>query len=390
MSAAITIAAVGTAASAYGASQAGKAGQGRAPKPVNIFQIQNKGPYRGTSVAQAQAGGLLDYYTANVPGFIELQNKFGPQLAAQMLSQSGQFLGGTSRLSQQAGVAAQQDIAALRSREISSMIGQAGATRSLMQKLSPEQARAVALQGQAAERAQGLEQEFQTEVKPYSGIFGTMAQEAFTRRGTLSPEEERMAQQRAREASSQAGRVGGNAAISSEILSREAAQAARRQEAVSMGGLAQQQMLQTQQVRAGLRGEAQNATFGLAELAEGLYTRPGLSLLSQTPAAYTAGQNSLNTALMLGQQAAGQFDYNAPLNLAQQQSGAMNQSNQANYQIGLANQQAKAQMWSSIGSNLMGAGMNMAGGGAGAAVGSGPTYTQSGSSPWGKVNYSYV
>ena len=354
----------GAGASIYGATQAGKGVGGKAPKPVDIFRVAIGGPKKGTTLAGRQATGLLDYYSTTVPGFIALQNQFGPQIAQQMLSQSAQFLEGTSRLSRQAGAAAQQEISGLRASEIASMAGQAGATRSLMQQLSPEQARAVELQGQTAERAQGLEQEFQAEAQPYSGMFGTMAQESFARRGTLSPEEERMAQQRAREASSQAGRVGGNAAISSEILNREAAQAARRQEAVSMGGLAQQQMLQNQQVRAGLRGEAQNATMGLAELAQGFYTRPGFSLLSQTPASYAAGQNSLRTALALGQESAGQFDYNAPLNLAQQQAGAQNASNQANYQVGLANKQAGAQMWGSIGSNLLGAGLSAYGSGA--------------------------
>jgi hypothetical protein len=41
-----------------------------------------------------------------------------------------------------------------------------------------------------------------------------------------------------------------------------------------------------------------------------------------------------------------------PLNLAQQQAGAQNQANQANFQINAANQQAKAQMWNSLGSGI--------------------------------------
>ena len=167
----------------------------------------------------------------------------------------------------------------------------------VMQSMSPEQARSVELQRQAAERAQGLESEFQATSQPYTGMFGTMAQEAFARRGTLSPEEQRMSQQQAREASVASGRLGGNAAIAAEIQNREAAKAARRQEAVSMGGLAQQQMMQTEAQRAALRGEAQAAGQGLYGMAEGFYTRPGLALLSQQPLSYQAGQGMLGLGL---------------------------------------------------------------------------------------------
>ena len=83
----------GAGASIYGATQAGKGG-GKAPAPVDIFQMQRRGQYKGTNVAQAQASGLLNYYQQNVPGFIALQNQFGPQLMGQMFGQTGQFLGG--------------------------------------------------------------------------------------------------------------------------------------------------------------------------------------------------------------------------------------------------------------------------------------------------------
>ena len=339
----------GAGASIYGATQAGKKA-GKAPAPVDIFQIQSKGPYRGTSVSQAQASGLLNYYQQNVPGFFALQEKFGPQFMGQMFGQTGQFLGGVGgqpgfqALQRSTGEEAARTIGGLRAAELGQMAGQAPLTRGLMETLSPEQAAAVRASAQEAERARVAAQ-------------------------GITPQERREYEQQARESFQESGRLGGNLGIVEEAMGRESVLAKKREAAALAGKRSY-------------------------DLAQQFYTTPGLQALSNAPLSYTAGQQDLRTALTLGPASSGSFDYNMPLNLAQQQSGAMNQSNQANYQIGLANQQAKAQMWSSIGSSLMGAGMNMAGGGAGggagATAGSGPTYTQSGSSPWGKVNYSYV
>jgi hypothetical protein len=66
---------------------------------------------------------------------------------------------------------------------------------------------------------------------------------------------------------------------------------------------------------------------------------------------------ALGIGLTSGPASSGQFDYNMPLGFAQQMAGAQNQYNQAVYQTNLANQQAKSQMWSGIGSSLLGAGL---------------------------------
>ena len=341
----------GAGASIYGATQAGK-GKGSAPAPVDIFQMQTGGPYQGTNIAGAQAQGLLDYYSQNVPGFVALQDQLGPNLMRQMFGQTGQFLTGTGgkpgfqQLQRTTGAAAGKTLGTLRAAELNQMARQAPLTRGLMEAVSPEQAAAVRASAQEAERATAAAQ-------------------------GVSPQERRGYEQEARESFQASGRLGGNLGIVEEAMGRESVLAKKREAAALAGKRSY-------------------------DLAQQFYTTPGLQALSNAPLSYTAGQQDLKTALTLGPASSGQFDYNMPLNLAQQQGGAMNQQNQANYQIGLANQQAKAQMWSSIGSSLMGAGMNMAGGGggagtgAGAAAGSGSTYTQSGSSPWGKVNYSYV
>ena len=266
---------------------------GSKPKPVKA----PKADYA------ADISKFVSAYGGALPQVLGFERQFRPEFQALNLQDISGFLGGTGGqqglfgLSRRATEEAQRQIESARAAELGGMTGQAGLTRGLMQSLSPEQARSVELQRQAAERAQGLESEFQATSQPYTGMFGTMAQEAFARRGTLSPEEQRMSQQQAREASVASGRLGGNAAIAAEIQNREAAKAARRQEAVSMGGLAQQQMMQTEAQRAALRGEAQAAGQGLYGLAQGFYTSPGLALLSQQPLSYQTGQGMLGLGM---------------------------------------------------------------------------------------------
>ena len=294
---------VSGAVSAYGANKAAKAG-GKAPAPVDIFENNRQ----GTNLAGRQATGLLDYYGQNIPGFLNLQERFGPQLMGQMFGQTGQFLGGVEgqpgfqglqlSTSQQAGKTLEQ----LRAEELGQITGQAGLTRGLMQALSPEQAAAVQASAQEAERARASAQ-------------------------GVTPEERRGYEQQAREAFQASGRLGGNLGIVSEAMGREDVMARKRAEAA----------------QAGQRAYSQAGEF---------YTNPGLQALRTAPLSYGAGQQDLRTALTLGPEASGGFDFNMPLNLAQQQAGAQNQANQANYQINAANQQAKAQMWSSLGSSI--------------------------------------
>ena len=314
-----TMALVGGGLSAYGASQAGKAGS--APSPVDVFQISRKGRNKGTTLAGRTATGYIDYAGQTIPGFLELQNRFGPQLMGQMFGQTGQFLGGVNgqpgfqglqlSTSQQAGKTLEQ----LRAEELGQMTGQAGMTRGLMQALSPEQAAAVQASSQEAERAMASAQ-------------------------GVTPEERRGYEQQAREGFQASGRLGGNLGIVSEAMGREDVMARKRAEAA----------------QAGQRAYSQAGEF---------YTNPGLQALRTAPLSYGAGQQDLRTALTLGPEASGGFDFNMPLNLALQQAGAQNQSNQANYQINAANQQAKAQMWSSLGNSVSGLGQSYASGGFG-------------------------
>jgi hypothetical protein len=324
---AIGTTAVGAGASIYGASQAGK-GAAEPPKPVDILKRARKGKDKGTSLAERQATGLFqNYYPIAIPLSLQTSAKYGPQIMGQMFDQTGQFLGGVNgqpgfqglqlSTSREAG----KTLAQLREEELAQMTGQTGMTRGLMAALSPEQAAAVQSSAQEAARARASAQ-------------------------GVTPEEQRMYQQTAREAAQASGRLGGNSAIAAEIMGRENVMAQKREEAA----------------------QAERQSYALAGE---FYTNPGLRALQNAPLSYGAGQQDLRTALSLGPASSGDFDYNMPLSLAQQAAGAQHQYNQAVYQTNLANQQAKAQMWSGIGSSLMGAGMNMGGGSYGSMLGGG-------------------
>jgi hypothetical protein len=302
----LALAGAGIAASVFGSK---KSKAKKPPRPVDIF---------ASGIANKQASGLLDYYRTNVPGFIGLQNELGPQLMAQSLGQGEQYLTGVDGqmglfgLSRMAGEETGQTLTDLRAAELAQQTGQTGLTRGLMAALSPEQAAVVQASAQEAERARASAQ-------------------------GVTPEEQRMYQQTAREAAQASGRLGGNSAIAAEVMGRENVMAAKRAEAA----------------QAGQRAYSQAGEF---------YTNPGLQALRSAPQSYTAGMGALGIGLASGPASSGQFDYNMPLGFAQQMGGAQNQYNQAVYQTNLANQQAKAQMWSGIGSSLLGAGLGGIGG----------------------------
>jgi hypothetical protein len=80
-----------------------------------------------------------------------------------------------------------------------------------------------------------------------------------------------------------------------------------------------------------------------------------------------------------------------PLNFANQLGGAQNQANMAGHTMNIQNKMNSANALGQFGSTLMGAGMNMAGGGFNFGGGGGfNPGNMSASSPWGNVNYSYI
>ena len=310
----LVIAGAGLAASLIGGKKA------KAPAPPKPIDPLARGPGNEPSIAETQATGLFkNYYPTAIPLALGASAKYGPQFMGQMFGQTGQFLSGVGgqpgfqELQRTTGAAAGETLGGLRATELGQMTGQAPLTRELMEALSPEQAAAVKASTQEAERATAAAQ-------------------------GVSPEERRGYEQQARESFQASGRLGGNLGIVEEAMGRESVLAKKREAAALAGKRSY-------------------------DLAQQFYTTPGLQALSNAPLSYTAGQQDLRTALTLGPASSGEFDYNMPLNFAQQQAGAQNQYNQAVYQTNLANQQAKAQMWSSIGSSLMGAGLGGMGGG---------------------------
>jgi hypothetical protein len=203
-----------------------------------------------------------------------------------------------------------------RSAELGQMTGQAGQARGLMQEMSPEAAARVQQAQDQAVQAQGLAGLYQGQSQGYVNQANTLGNEAFARRGYLSPEQMRNAQQEARGAAQAAGRVGGNLGIASEVLNRENALASRRGEAASAGLSAFNQFQAQQGTMGNLRGEAQGSNVNAYNLGQQFYSQPGLQLLGSTPLSYQAGQQNLGVGLgQIGAATPKLFDAGAALNL---------------------------------------------------------------------------
>lgn len=196
---------------------------------------------------------FVSAYGGALPQILGFERQFRPEFQALNLQDISSFLGGINGqeglfgLSRRASEEAQRQLAASREAELGSMAGQAPLTRGVMQGLSPEQAAVVSGFSQEAQRAQAAAQ-------------------------GVTPEQQRMYQQAAREVAQASGRVGGNAAIASEIMGREQMMAQKRAEAAAAGGRAY-------------------------EAAQGFYTQPGLALLSQQPLSYQTGQGMLGLGM---------------------------------------------------------------------------------------------
>jgi len=288
------------------------------PTPVDLLSVSKTGKNKGTSLASRQAEGLNRYYEQTLPGFFALQEKFGPEFMGQMFDQTGQFLGGVGGapgyqdMLRSAGIVSGETIGNLRATELGQMTDQSGLTRNLMAALSPEQAAAVSASAQEAERARLSAQ-------------------------GVTPQEQRMYQQTAREAAQASGRLGGNRAIAAEVMGREDTLQRKREQAATAGARSY-------------------------EMAKGFYTAPGLNLLSSTPLSYGEGKTDLATALTAGPASSGSFDYNMPLGFAKERAGALDAYNMEKYKAdqerraGIMNLLGKA---TSLGSAVMTGGASM-------------------------------
>lgn len=199
----------------------------------------------------------------------------------------------------QAAAQAQQQIQGLRAGEYGAMTGQAGAVRGLLGEMSPESQRMMQLQAQQAE-------------------------EAYARSQGLSPQEQRLAQQGARESFGSAGRLGGNVGVASEILNRESSMAAKRAEAAGATSRAYQ--------------TAQN------------YYAPAQGLLQMTPAGMAYGQQyAAQGQAQLGQATPKLFNYSTGFGMEQSRVKAQDAYKQAQYQQQLQSYQSGIGMIGTLG-----------------------------------------
>jgi hypothetical protein len=261
-------------------------------------------------------GQMLSAYRRSMPGILSFEQKYRPEFQRQNLADVSQFGLGLLGMSPEFTQQTAQQLGAAREAELGQMTGQAGLTRGLMAGLSPEQASAVQQAQQESQRA-------------YAAAQG------------VTPEQQRMYQQTAREGAQAAGRVGGNAAIASEIMGREDIMARKRAEAAQAGQQA----------------------FNLAGQ---FYTAPGLQLLGSQPLSYQVGNQMMGLGLdAIGAGKPQLFDVGSALNL-----GAAQRQNIMNAQA--ANAQARASyssgLFSGIGGVAQGVGTALAAPGAIAAI----------------------
>jgi hypothetical protein len=195
---------------------------------------------------QSYVGG----YSDALPDVLDLEGKYRKKFQGINLEEIQSFLGGQgglfdlSRMSQSQAGGMLGDARRTDLRQIS---GQAGGARNLMRSLSPEAAKQVqAATQQAADARQAAQ-----------GLTG---------------QEKRSAQQFAREASSDRGRVMDNSSIFGEAMNRDSLLTAKRAEASQMT----------------------NNAFGLAQ---SFYQSPGLQQLNRSPESYQAGQGLLGIGL---------------------------------------------------------------------------------------------
>jgi len=183
------------------------------------------------------------------------------------------------------------------------------------QQLAAQQQQLAGQQGQV----QGLRQ-LQAGLSPEAAMAtqqaSNAARTAYAASLGVTPEEQRMAQQAAREAAQSSGRLGDNSSIAAEVLGRSDIMARKRAEAAQAG----------------------NQAF---QLGQSFYQQPGLQALYSTPVGMQIGQNYLNYGVgAIGQATPQLFDVGQALNL-----GAAQRQNQLS--AAQANAQAKASSQSS-------------------------------------------
>lgn len=193
----------------------------------------------------------IEGYQQGLPDVLGMEKKYRGQFQNLNLNEIGSFLNGNGQnllgLAGQSQRGASNLIGNARERDLQSMRGDAKATRGILNRLSPEQAAQVEA---ATAQADQLRQSAQ-------GLTG---------------QEQRSAEQFAREQGLDSGRIGDNSTIANGLLNRES-------------------------ILSGKRQEAANATQQAYGMAGDFYTQNGMNLLTQMPQSYQAGQGLLGIGL---------------------------------------------------------------------------------------------
>lgn len=277
----------GVVAAGGSALAASSGGSGSAPAPV-----------------QANPGvSLLQYIKGlkkGLPGLTDLESEYRPQYGELNLADQGQYLTGLLGMGGTAAGASQQQLGAARDADLADQLGNTGSALSILGAINPN--------GKAAaDRAT------------------TMANDAYNRSLSISPQEKRASDQQAREAFGARGRINDNASIVGELLGREDVMAAKRAEASA----------------------ANNNAFNL----QSQYASPALSLLGGIPASVALGQDYLSASRgAIGQNVPQLINPDAGINLGMANASNLNSYNLANASL----KQQQAAQWGQIASNIGG------------------------------------
>ena len=247
------------------------------------------------SVPEMDIGGDINKYVTGyqqaLPGVLSAERQYRPEFLGLNLGDVNTFLQGTGNqqglydLGRTAQQQTGQSIADARAAELASMTGQTGAFRGFAQALSPEAQAQVDASTQAAAAATQAARQ-------------------------LTPEEQRMSDQAAREAFASRGMLNSRGSVAGEILGRSG-------------------------VMAGKRQEADVARTGAFNMAQNFYTAPGLQALGNTPLSYQAGQEQVRLGLgAIGSAVPQMINPDTGVNLGMQQRSLQQQASAANAAAG--------------------------------------------------------
>lgn len=239
----------------------------------------------------------------SLPGVLGLEQQYRPEFGDLNLADIGNFLVGRNGqegifgLSGQATQAGIDQYGQAQAQNLGQLQGLVPGQRSFLQSLNPQGAGMVDNATMAAQNA-------------YRSAQG------------LTPQEERSAQQFAREGYAARGRINDNASIAGELLNRDSMLGQKRQEAAQLGQQA----------------------YGMSQ---GFYSQPGLQMLNSTPAGMQQGNQLLGYGLgAVGANVPQMVDVGMGFNL-----GAAERQNQLAAQAANAQSQASysSGIWSGIG-----------------------------------------